>query len=416
MPFLKISEEIQAKILEQLQTKEMRELAAKTLASEDSGRFKIIISTQDEDRQGEIIDQKGWDFSKYLANPIVLWAHDYKQLPIGMTDKLYFEGTNTIAEGKFVPGDCNPFAQQVRKLYDLGVQRAASVGMIGKEAKGNVITKSELLEWSFVPVPANPYALKLDAIKANGIDLELMRSKGIEIQAEDETKPEEAKVEEKGVTEDILDANRQLRTAKHEYTDDMWYALYDFMDAYYSDATPLEAVTTLTDELCAKMKVIAAGQEVESESEDDMEMFMDAFTGAAIKSNIVKKLKDREKLTESEIRSLKAIECVEKALTIERLKAGKVLSDKNRTLLQTSVEQINSCAAALQELLDATDLQGDGGKADDAAAQKQRSNAAGSLEKDLTDYFTMRTVLRSINNITSESLAKLNSKKQSLKK
>lgn len=411
MPFLKISEEIQAKILEQLQTKEMRELAAKTLASEDSGRFKIVISTQDEDRQGEVIDQNGWDFSKYLANPIVLWAHDYKQLPIGITDKLYKEGMQLIAEGKFVPGDCNPFAQQVRKLYDLGVQRAASVGLIGKEVKGNVITKSELLEWSFVPVPANPYALKLDAIKANGIDLELMRSKGIEI-----TQEEEPKVEEKGVTEDILDANKQLRMAKHEYTDDMWYALYDFMDAYFSDATPLEGITTLTDELCVKLKAIAAGQEVESEAGDEMEMFMDAFTGAAIKSNIVKKLKDREKLTESEIKSLKAVEAVEKALTIERLKAGKVLSDKNRTLLQTSVEQINSCAAALQELLDATDPQGDGGKADDAAAQKQRSNAAGSLEKDLTDYFTMRTVLRLINNVTSESLAKLKKERQLIKK
>ncbi len=410
MPFLKISEEIQAKVLEQLQSKEMQELVAKTLASEDSGRFKIVISTQDEDRQGEIIDQNGWDFSKYLTNPIVLWAHDYKQLPIGITDKLYKEGTSTIAEGKFVPGDCNPFAQQVRKLYDLGIQRAASVGLIGKEVKGNVVTKSELLEWSFVPVPANPYALKLDAIKANGIDLELMRSKGIEIQTED------AKVEEKGMTEDILDAGKQLRMAKHEYTDDMWYALYDFMDAYFSDATPLEAITTLTDELCAKLKAIASGQEVESESEDEMQMFADAFTGAAIKSNITKKLKDGSKLTESEVKSLKAHENMQTALAVAEVKAGKVLSDKNRTLIQTSVEQINSCAAALQELLDATDPQGDGGKADDAATQKQRSNVAGSLEKDLTDYFTMRTVLRSINNITSESLAKLKSKKQPLKK
>lgn len=413
MPFLKISEEIQAKIIEQLQSKEMQDFVSKTLASEDSGRFKIVISTQDEDRQGEIIDQNGWDFTKYLLNPIVLWAHDYKQLPLGVTDKLYKEGNNLIAEGRFAPGDCNPFAQQVRKLYDLGMVRTASVGLIGKEAKGNVITKSELLEWSFVPVPANPFALKLDSVKENGIDLELVRSKGIEIKTEDEpeAKPEETKEEEKGMTEDILDGAAELRGEKFAYTDPMMFAWWDFLDAFFCDATPIESVKTLVDELCAKFKMIAAGnQEAPSmgETDEETESLALAITGMAIKRNIANGRKSAENLTESEAKALKAASTVQTFMAVERAKAGKVLSEKNRNLIQTSVEQINTCAAALQELLDATTEQGDGAKADDAATQKQRSNPEGSaLLKDLEDYFTVRQVLRSINNITSDSLAKM---------
>ncbi len=362
MSFLKISEEIQTKILEQLQSAEMRDLVAKTLASEDSGRFKIVISTQDEDRQGEIIDQNGWDFTKYLLNPIVLWAHDYKQLPLGITEKLYKEDMNLIAEGKFAPGDCNPFAQQVRKLYDLGMIRTASVGLIGKEVKGNVITKSELLEWSFVPVPANPFALKLDAVKENGIDLELMRSKGVEITAEDETtepaKETEETQEAKGMTEDILDGAAKLRGEKYAYTDPMMFAWWNFLDAFFSDATPIASVGTLVDELCTKFKSIAAGDEMgEQEADEEIEAMALAITGMAIKRNIAAKTKDVSGLTEKEA---KAVTAADDMQAFVAAKAGKVLSGKNRTLIQTSVEQINSCAAALQELLDATDPQGDG--------------------------------------------------------
>ncbi len=61
-----------------------------------------------------------------------------------------------VAEGKFAPAEANPFAQQVRALYDAGIVRATSVGYIpaGARMDGMSDKGNELLEFSFVPVPA----------------------------------------------------------------------------------------------------------------------------------------------------------------------------------------------------------------------------------------------------------------------
>jgi len=42
-----------------------------------------IFSTGDKDKQGEIVDQKGWDLSTFIKNPVVLFAHDHYQPAIG---------------------------------------------------------------------------------------------------------------------------------------------------------------------------------------------------------------------------------------------------------------------------------------------------------------------------------------------
>ncbi|MCX6756331.1 MAG: hypothetical protein NTX85_03250 [Candidatus Nomurabacteria bacterium] len=184
-------EEIYKKLTEEvktaLETKEILETVAKTKASEDSGTFEVIISTADQDRQGEVVDQNGWDLSHFMKNPIVLWAHDYSSLPIGVADEVKLVNGNLTAKGRFAPEDANPFAQQVRRLYDAGIVRATSVGFIAKNMQKNVITESQLLEFSFVPVPANPYALSLRSAKEMGFDTEMLAMKGITFKAEGDT-------------------------------------------------------------------------------------------------------------------------------------------------------------------------------------------------------------------------------------
>lgn len=159
-------------------------------ASEDSGSFEVVISTADIDRQGEVVDQGGWDLNFYKLNPVVLWGHDYHSLPIGVTDSIEIRDGKLIAKGRFAPAEANPFAQQVRKLYDLKIVRATSVGFIVKNSEGQKITQAELLEFSFVPVPANPYALSLSLVKEYGLDLGMLAVKGLELKAE----PEEEKI------------------------------------------------------------------------------------------------------------------------------------------------------------------------------------------------------------------------------
>lgn len=184
------SEDFKTSLRKALETDEIKEFVKKTKDATDSGTFEVIISTADYDRSNESIDQKGWDLKNYESNPVVLWGHDYYSLPIGVCNSLTLEGDKLIAKGTFAPADANPFAQQVRKLYDAKIVRATSVGFIAKEMKDNVITKSELLEFSFVPVPANPFALSTAKAKELGLDVEMLniKSVGVEIKEEETEK------------------------------------------------------------------------------------------------------------------------------------------------------------------------------------------------------------------------------------
>jgi HK97 family phage prohead protease len=186
----KISAEISEKIFSYLNEQKTQEFIAKMKdAGDDCGTFEVIISTADQDRQGEVIDQKGWDLGHYKNNPVVLWGHNYTDLPIGITDSIEVRDGKLVAIGRFAPESANPFAQQVRRLYDAKILRTTSVGFIAREMDGKTITKAELLEFSFVPVPANPMALSL----MREINIESMDviQKGLlyEEKAEKENKP-----------------------------------------------------------------------------------------------------------------------------------------------------------------------------------------------------------------------------------
>lgn len=180
MGFLvKLTESTRKSFIESLATKAIKDLMAKTESASDTdtGTFRVIISSDDQDRQGEKVSQDGLDFTQFMKSPVVLWGHDYNQPPVGICTRIWREGNQTLGEGKFAP---TPFAQNLRSLYDLGMLRAVSIGFIPKELDedGNSI-KGEVLEFSFVSVPANPYALSLDHVKSYNLDMELLKSKGL---------------------------------------------------------------------------------------------------------------------------------------------------------------------------------------------------------------------------------------------
>ena len=165
---VKITEEIASEIKAKVKSLDLKAVEKIRKASDKNGTFDVIISTEVKDRAGEIVRQDGWDLSNYKNNPIVLWGHDYYSLPIGVCLETYntsYRGVPALgARGVFYPEDINPLAQQVRRMYDYGVKGGSnvgcttSVGFIPKEFDENdrsVITRAELLEFSFVPVPAN---------------------------------------------------------------------------------------------------------------------------------------------------------------------------------------------------------------------------------------------------------------------
>lgn len=150
--FQKLSEEVMQKL-------SSIKVSAKDVKGE--GEFTVIATTDDLDRHGEIISIDGWDFKNYMKNPIVLWAHNYWDLDavVGAVTDIKVEEKGVVVTGVFAN---TPAGQAVRKLYEDGIVRTVSVGFIPLEFDKNTITKAELLEISFVPVPANPNALSTE--------------------------------------------------------------------------------------------------------------------------------------------------------------------------------------------------------------------------------------------------------------
>jgi hypothetical protein len=284
----KLSVEIASEITAIMKSVPMQEFIAKTKDAlvDDAGTFEVVISTNNVDRQGESVDQNGWDLTNYKANPVVLFGHDYYSLPVGVCDSIDLIDGKLIAKGRFAPMDANPFAQQIRKLYDAKILRATSVGFIVKESNGAIITKAELLEFSFVPVPANPYALSMRQVSEMGVDLAMLSTKGLEITVkEEETPAEEPKKEEevppapapeatveetpepvvveegekeKGMIADALEGSTDaIRQAKWMNMEKVFNVLDALIDAYMHPLTNVEDFNGLVTEFAQIMTSIS---------------------------------------------------------------------------------------------------------------------------------------------------------------
>lgn len=133
---------------------------------DDAARcMTFIISTGTVDRDGDVIDPKGWQFANYLKNPVVLFGHDYYGLPVAKTTDLSVVDGNVIAKTEFPAKGTYDFADTCYDMLKGGFLNATSVGFQpllheeAKDRKGYNITKQELLEFSIVPIPSNPDAL-----------------------------------------------------------------------------------------------------------------------------------------------------------------------------------------------------------------------------------------------------------------
>lgn len=124
------------------------------------GIIEAVVASESEDRHGEVLELKGLDTSKYMKNPVVLWAHDYSQPPIGKTLTLKKKDGKLIAKIQFAINE-DSFAHKIYKLYKGGYMKAFSIGFLPKEIDDNRYTKAEMIEHSSVPIPANSEALAL---------------------------------------------------------------------------------------------------------------------------------------------------------------------------------------------------------------------------------------------------------------
>lgn len=140
---------------------------------EKENSIRFVFSTDDEDRHGEIVDQKGWDVNDFMKNPVVLFAHDHHQPAVGQVTELKLnEDSNLEGVIKFAVDEYD-FAKTLFKLYKGKFMRAVSAGFmntkyeIDEEEDTFTLKENTLLEMSMVNVPANSMALA----KSAGIDI-----------------------------------------------------------------------------------------------------------------------------------------------------------------------------------------------------------------------------------------------------
>ena len=149
---------------------------------------KIVASTGRVARDGGIILPTAWaaDLSRFLANPIVQWCHQYDEPPVARAVFVQAdEKTGLMIQcWRFNAGlsddEWDRFANRLKVLYQTAALNAASVGFLVHEFRDPtneeritglaqdgtepywVATRAELLETSAVPVPSDPNALAVD--------------------------------------------------------------------------------------------------------------------------------------------------------------------------------------------------------------------------------------------------------------
>lgn len=134
---------------------------------------RILINTGGLDRDRDRVIPDGANVDAYTKNPVVQWAHNYKDpwATIGKTIKLERTADGLVADFELRPpvNDADP-QNIIMGLWNGGWVRTASIGFIPTQGKpnkegGTDFSAWDLLEFSLVPIPANADALRL-AVKA----------------------------------------------------------------------------------------------------------------------------------------------------------------------------------------------------------------------------------------------------------
>lgn len=128
------------------------------------GRLRVVLSTESEDRSGDIVRLNGWHLSAFKQNPVVLFSHRGDQI-VGTAD-VSLEDKSLVADITLAEPGTAPVVDYVRSLIRQKILKAASAGFRAikyafLDNGGIEFIEQELLECSLVGVPANPEALAI---------------------------------------------------------------------------------------------------------------------------------------------------------------------------------------------------------------------------------------------------------------
>lgn len=147
--------------------KMQRQLIGVEVTSLGEDEVEVIMSTAALARDTHVLVPEGCLLNNYLRNNIWLWSHN-PDIPTGNGEDVSVGRDGIRARVKFAPLGISPEADKYNRLVKAGVVKAVSIGFEPIEMEpldpkkprgGQRITKWELMEASWVSVPADPNAL-----------------------------------------------------------------------------------------------------------------------------------------------------------------------------------------------------------------------------------------------------------------
>jgi hypothetical protein len=129
----------------------------------------LVVNTGAVDRDRDRVLPSGVELDNYLANPVLMWGHNYRDpwALIGRAAEIQLSGEDIRIRPELrEPASEGDPMHIIRALWEGGLLRAASIGFNPvewqeNEQGGRDYTRWELLENSLVPIPANQEALRL---------------------------------------------------------------------------------------------------------------------------------------------------------------------------------------------------------------------------------------------------------------
>jgi hypothetical protein len=102
---------------------------------------RFVLSDESVDRYNTVFKLAGWELENFSRNPVVLWCHDHRSLPLGKAS-VSKSGGALVAEVEFFDDATNPDATRIMKMVDGGVM-GVSVGARVLESEYNLERESE---------------------------------------------------------------------------------------------------------------------------------------------------------------------------------------------------------------------------------------------------------------------------------
>lgn len=335
----------------------------------EDGKITFVASDETLDRSGEVIPIETWDLTNFMRNPVMLVDHDYcVENIIGLAKNIRIEGKQLLFEPVF--HEITELAKSVSQMVLEGVLNTVSVGFLPHgPIKDGDTGRNELLEISFVAVPANPSAERLKSLQKQVTEENKMQIKSwVEKQNE------------------ILDAIRieVLKSKFDEPAAEVWVKEHN-----YKFVSKDESEKTFVFHL-VNPDVKCEGEIKTIDIDEGVKLF-------------ACRIKERQSAEADKV--LEELREFNRTLLADNIamKEGRVLSGRNRKRIEEAVSILKQASEALDELLNATDPSAE---KDTGESREPKADAIASKSAVKADS-RVRRALKKINKDTNLLLREL---------